>query len=299
MKHLICFLFLVTCSQLGFGQMLDNRECKVFTEDPFFNTQFIAQNKVKSMHGTLSTKKEMDLIRKGYLEYQYTFDRRGRLSSQFSAFGKPSNRIDTIVLSYDYSIDNLVTRRRKNDVHGFFSYDYEYEGANRSKETYYRDENVGPSKNQFELGRRFIITSESFTYEKFSDKQEKRKFYNNYGRVYKEEITYYNDLGYKVEIESRFIITNKRSNIKFEYDEKGRVSKRTEKYDITKPSNYVSTYAYDEVGNLIEENKYRDGKHVSIEQFLYDGRMLISASVSKDIPTNLITIIKYDYTFYE
>lgn len=281
------------------AQMLDNRECKVFTDDPFFNTDFIFRNKVKSMHGVLSTKKEMDRIRDGYLEYEYRFDSIGRLSSSFNAM-ESGSRIDTAVINYIYDVKGDMAILRRTDVHGFFSYHYEYDNLHRkSHETYYREENIGPSKFQFKLGKQYIIASESFKYDTINAKKHRVKYFNNYGKAYLEKISTYDDFGYLKEEAYRYILNNRRRTISYEYDEKGRTSKRTDLSTIGGKNEVVDTYTYDDIGNLVEQNRYRNGKHITVKSYLYDGRMLVSASVEKDVATTLITIIKYTYTFYE
>ena len=42
-------LFLLFTSFLGFSQMLDNQLGKAFSDDPFFNENFIKRNKIKKI----------------------------------------------------------------------------------------------------------------------------------------------------------------------------------------------------------------------------------------------------------
>jgi YD repeat-containing protein len=282
------------------AQILDNSEAKTFGEDPFFNRDFIERNKIQSIHGMMSGKKTMDRIREGKVEYHYQFDESGKLSMQLMAMRRNTGRIDSSIVNYEYSPKGTVTKKRRNDAYGFYSYSYELnEDEKVIKETYCRDENAGPSRFEFKQGKEFIISSESFSYEQPSDTIFVQKVYNNYGKAYMVNSTFYNFLGYKMRDESRFIVNNKRSKVMYSYDIRGRINKKVEYKSVGDTANVTHKYSYDEVGNLLEENTYHSGVHKSVRQFLYDENMLMNAMLTKDIETSFISIIQYTYTFFE
>ncbi len=282
------------------AQILDNSEAKTFGDDPFFNSEFIIQNRIKSIHGILSGKKSLDRIRQGKLEYQYDFDNAGQLTLQLMAMRKQSDRIDSSLICYEYSNSGALTTKRRNDAYGFYSYSYDLNEADQVvKETYYRDENTGVSRFDFQLGKQYVISSESFSYAQPNDTIKRQKVYNNYGKAYMENSTYYNGLGYKLREESRFIVNGRRSRTLYSYDERGRINKKVEYPNIADTATVSHTYSYDEVGNLLEENTYHSGVHKTVRQFLYDENMLMTAMLAKDVSSSYITIIQYTYTFYE
>ena len=45
------FIFILIIPTSFLGQMLDNRGCAVFSGEPFFYTEFIRSNKIKSITG--------------------------------------------------------------------------------------------------------------------------------------------------------------------------------------------------------------------------------------------------------
>jgi hypothetical protein len=45
------------------GQMLDNEKGDLFSETPFFNSKYIRSVNLKSIKGTISTKKELGTIK--------------------------------------------------------------------------------------------------------------------------------------------------------------------------------------------------------------------------------------------
>ena len=123
--------------------------------------------------------------------------------------------------------------------------------------------------------------------------------YNNYGKAYQEEVSYYNDLGFLTEIITRLIVNRKQSRVSFEYDERGLVSKKTDYSNLGGKNELSYTYEYDNLGNLLEINTYRNGEHKEKTEILYDGRMLMEAKLTMDMSTHVISIIKYEYGFYE
>jgi len=252
------------------------------------------------MIGQLSTKARLDIIREGNYDYHYAFDETGELLHQSSMLKRKNGQVDTAVVAYQYDEKHQMTTLRKTDAHGFFSYDYVYdENGDRVKQTYYRDTNEGPNQFEFKAGKRFIISSETFTWRKDIPNEITQRFHNNYGKAYMERTTKYDEEGFPTEIVDRFLRNNRTSRVEFEYDEFGRLAVRREITNFGQKSILERRFTYDEVGNLLEENTYRDGEHKLLKQYLYDGRMLVSASIEKDVPTNFLTIIKYTYEFYD
>jgi len=288
---------------LPFGvqaQMLDNSTCAVFTELPYFSEVFMKTNQVKNIHGVLTTKATMDRMRDGNKVYDFRFDTNGRLMHQASSRMKNGVPIDTAVTSYAQDADGNMLTLRKNDAHGFYSYEYSYdESGKRIGQTYYRDKNAGPSKFKFKQGKRFVISSETYTWETISPQEEKCKFFNNYGKVFMERYIRYDEYGYMVEVADRYVRTSRKIVVLFEYNERGMVSKRTETSTIGKGSVVRKEFKYDEVGNLLEIDFYRDEKHITHKELLYNESMLLSATIEKDVASNFLTIVKYTYTFFD
>ncbi len=273
----------------------------LFNDDPFFNTEFIRLNKVKSITGSRSTKKVQDIIRTKGLDYHYEFNTNGTLKQQMSTFHSNENGKDTSIISYQYNKHNCLTVKRKNDHFGFYSNNYQLDSSNNIvKKTYCRDENISSTKGDFKLGEQYVIVSDSFSYQTSSPTQTKKKFFNNYGKVYKEQTNYFNEFGYLIEEYSKFIIGNKKSKITYEYDEKGRVKAIDDFSDIANNKKLSQIYSYDEVGNVLEINFYKNEQHTTIKQYIYNKKsMLLDAQLIQDVETKLIRIIQYSYVFYK
>ena len=93
------------------------------------------------------------------------------------------------------------------------------------------------------------------------------------------------------------VVTKKGTVITYEYDAYHRPIKKTEVNNLMGKEEYRYEYDYDEAGNLLEERTYLNDEHTTTRQFLYDGRMLLSARLTKEMETGTIQIVKYTCQF--
>ena len=298
-KYLLSLFLFFLLSLNTKAQLLDANK-QLFDEDPFFNEKFIKINKIKSIKGSWSSKKVKDIIRKKNVDFYYEFDENGMLQQQYSTFLSQDIKKDTNVIAYTYNNENKIIVKRKTDNNGFFSLTYDYDAkGNLLKETYAREENASNTKNDFNLKKQYIIKTDSFHYERLSNNQEKITHYNSYGKSYKETFYYYDNLGYLSEVYTKYLIGNKKSKITYKYNETGKLSERTTHADLNKNFIKKEVFIYDEIGNLMEIKTYENDEYKTSTQFLYDKNMLMTAQLTKVITTEFLTIIQYEYGFYE
>ncbi|MCO6500367.1 MAG: hypothetical protein J5I47_08335 [Vicingus serpentipes] len=299
------FFFLLTSFIISFyapsnAQLLAINK-PLFSDDPFFNTLFIKENKIKSIKGSRSSKKIQDIIRSKGLDFYYEFDNKGNLSKQIATFiiGKVGK--DTNIITYEYNDNNHLILQRKSDNYGFYSHSYQLDSLNRIiKQTYNREENTYACKGSFMLCQRYPIASDSFSYQQIDSSQIKKIFYNNYGKPYKQQINYYDEFGYLTEEYTKFIIGNKKSKKTFEYDENGRLTNEHYTSYLSQEKKITQTFEYDNLGNVLSIKIFHDDKHITTKQFIYDQKtMLLTAQLIQDIPTEFIQIVQYQYTFFD
>ena len=297
--HIKILIALLFASNILEAQILDINK-PLFSDEPFFNSQFIKANKIKSIQGSRSSKKVKDIIRSKGLDFYYIFNSDGALTNQMSTFHNPIQSKDTNIIDYTYNQDHQLTIIRKSDAYGYYSHRYFYNNDNNIiRQTYYREENKCPSKNHFELAKEYIIMNDSFSYEKLSENQIKKIFYNNYHKPYKECISYYDDLGYLKEEYTKHLIGNKKSRITYEYDEKGRVFKIINTPNLNTKQQTTEIYSYDELNNVLEIKIHNNDTYTTSKQFLYDKKTyLLTAQIIQDVATEFIRIIQYQYTFF-
>lgn len=275
--------------------MLDNRYGSAFTDKPFFNVDFIRENKVHKLNGKFTYKKPGDMMRETQYMYVYEFDSLGRLSSSFET-RKDDGTIDTTWNVYLYNPENLLIEHKRGDGKGFTSTGYEYdEKGNQTKESYIREyvDSLGNAQ-------RTVLNSESMKYE-YYDLQVKKTVYNNYDLPYKYELIKYNELGYMVEREERLIMTMSVTTIKYTYNDKGYIAS----ISSFEGSNIIPTeetiYLYDDFGNLLEKHQYRNGVFTTEFEMIYNEKSkLLSYVLTRDVATNFIMILGLkDYEFFK
>jgi len=285
-------------NQKSYGQILELNQ-PLFTDEPFFNERFIKANKIKSITGSISSKKVRDIIRSKGLDFHYEFNKQGKLTHQISSHLSSGIKDSTTVI-YHYNENNSLAIKRKNDSYGFFSYNYTYDQNNQLiSQTYCRDENLYAAKNKFHLKSQFVISKDSFSYEKYDATQSKKKFYNVHGRLFKEQINYYDTYGYLIEEYTKFIIGNNKKKITYSYDENGRLSTKNTYINIAQDKKTTEEYSYDEIGNVLEIKVFSDGEQITSRQFLYDQKtMLLTAQIIQEVSSGFLRIIQYRYTFH-
>jgi len=160
---LLVILLSLIIPSTSISQILEHPEARYFGNEPFFNEDFIRRNDIKKIKSNISTKREMDRVRKTGTEHYYEFDRKGRLQRQYETYVHHDTVRDTTFIDYSYDREGRVERVRRNDLHGFFAYEYEYDSLGRVvEERYLRIENEGPSRYAFNPGERYIIDTETY-----------------------------------------------------------------------------------------------------------------------------------------
>ena len=274
--------------------MLDNRNGLAFTDKPFFDSEFIRINNVKSLNGRFTYKKPGDIMRNTEYEYVYSFDSLGRLISTFET-RKDDGTVDTTWNKYIYNNQNLVLEHKRGDGKGFtstlYSYDEKYRVISESFVREYVD--------SLDVLQRTILNAETMKYEEY-DGQVKKTVYNSYGLPYLQEFSFYNELGYLVERTERLMMTSRTSKITYEYNEKGLMSAiKTIVGDQEVPSEETK-FLYDEHGNLQDKHYYREGVFITEIEMLYNDRsMLLTYVLTRDVATNFIMILNFkEYDFF-
>ena len=280
---------------LGFGQMMENEKGTIFSDHPFFNEKFIRSVKLKSLTGTISTKKELGTIKQTGKKQAYFFNENGSLGGSFQVY--PKN--DTSFIFYEYDKNKNMIVKRFSDSYGFYSYTYTYNDQNEMvKKVYAREKNANKSKINFKLGEQYVVFEEGYKTE-VTDSSQTKVILNSNGRPYQRQQHFYNNLGYLIKVENKLLINNQVSKEVFAYNEKG-LLKSIQYYDHkdTIPTKGF-LYNYDEWGNVSFIDEYRKNVRIKHKEILYDqSNFILKTVLSQDLKTNLITITKFKPEFY-
>ena len=293
------FLIVLILPAYFSAQLLDNRRCEVFSGEPFFYTEFIHSNKIKSIKGSISTKEDLRVIKSKGLITKFLFDRSGNLIKQFDSFYRGKKK-DSSIITYHYDDEKNITTKRMSDSYGFFSYNYSYnEKGNVIRKTYCRDENATNNKNNFKLKKQYIIVNETYSYAR-SDSSLQKNVFNNHGSVYQKELYTYGVNRLLVKMVKKLTVNHKKAETTYKYNSEMKVSEMKTQKDMSKEVYSRFVYEYDQLGNLEVIDEYRNEVLKTHKEVIYDkATFLMKAFLVQDINSNFITITKFTYTFFD
>ena len=297
MNRVILLLFCLSINQL-FAQMINNESGQIFTETPFFNEKYIRSVKLKSITGTISSKKELGAIKSSGKKEVYIFNEKGNLTIHYLTSNTKS-KPDTTFTFYEYNLKNENTIFRVSDSYGFYSYSKKYNDLGKLiNKTYSREKNASKSKMNFKLEEKYVIFQESYLYEN-KDSIIEVTTLNSNGRPYQRQIYYYDSFNYLFKIHTRLLISNSTKYEKYTYNDRGFLKSIQYFNNENETPIKELRYDYDEWGNVTFMDEYKDNVRVIHKELLYDPSTLILKTIlSQDLVSNLITIIKYKPEFY-
>ena len=295
-RLILLFLFFRSFSLSA--QMINNGMANLFTETPFFNEKYVRSVNLKSITGTISTKKELGAIKSSEKKEAYIFNKKGNLIIHYLANNIKSKK-DTVFTFYEYNKENKNTVMRVSDSYGFYSYTKNYDSSSRLlNQVFSREKNASKSKMNFKLDEKYVIFEESYQYSS-QDSVQIVTTLNSNGRPYKVEKKFYNHLGYLTKSTTKLLISNKMKYEIYHYNDRGFLkSKQYFKEAIKLPLKEIK-YDYDEWGNVTFMDEYKNNERIIHKELLYEPSTLILKTIlSQDLVSNLITITKFKAKFY-
>jgi YD repeat-containing protein len=298
-KIIVCFLLFF--SQIAIAQVIDVSK-KIFSDEAFLNAEIIKENKVKSMMVEIQSKADHKPIVHHNTWQAYDFDQQGRIIRSYKFFKKADYHFDTIVVSYEYDLQNRIATKRMSDNFGFYSLNYEYDSKGALvKEIYCRDISSGNGHLDFKLQKQYPIAVETFKTECYTTTQCKRFTLNNLGNAYKETLIYYDKKGNVISEETSYINTGKREKRSYNYDEKGRITEITDYTDVAGEQTLLISVDYDKQGRIIKYMAYKNNQLKDNAEFLFleNKPQIISAYINRKESEKQMDIYKITYTFWD
>ena len=122
----LILLFLSFISFSSSAQMINNGMANLFLRLRFFNEKYVRSVNLKSITGTISTKKELGTIKKSEKKEAYIFNKKDILIIHYLA---NNTKINTILFFtfYEYNKENKNVVMRVSDSYGFYSYSKNYD----------------------------------------------------------------------------------------------------------------------------------------------------------------------------
>ena len=288
------FTFLLS-AVLSNAQMIYNLEGNAFTDLPYFDVSFIRVNKIKSVSGNYSRKKDGDMIRNTNDIFEYKFDSLGYLISTFETKTVDS-KTDTLMNFYEYTSLGKISLHRKSEYGGISSFHYKYDSLNRLIAVENRRDVLD---KEGKLLNSIVLNHESMKYFPIENGW-KKVIYNNYNLPYLEETEKRNTDGYLIETTQRMRMASSEYKKVYAYSEKGLLS-RVSLYHSELVAPYEEwLFKYDSFGNVIEKHTYKNEKFTNDLQIIYDTKtQLLGSTIQKEANSNFMWILRFQrYTFY-
>jgi hypothetical protein len=276
-----------------------NLSKELFSNEPFFNADFISENHIKSIKGEFHFKRDKEKMISKNSSICYEFDTLGRLIRQYATVPKAETLPDTVFIYFEYDSINRVSIKRTADNFGFYSYSFVYDNrGNVIKEIYNREISSGTYLGDFNLARQFPMGTEEFVFEYFGPFHFKKKILNNLGVAYKEILYQVNEKKMIVEENGIFLTTGQREKKVFTYNDKFQLVEKAEFSDIAGGNSIRYSYQYDETGNLLEIKKHKNEELIQFTEFMLNDKGAITAKLTRHIAEKLIDIIKFSIDYY-
>lgn len=275
--------------------MINNITGNAFTDVPYFDQKIIYANRIKSIEGTFSRKKDGDIIRATNDVFNYKFDSLGRLESILETKTDALKK-DTTVQFYFYDSLNRLVMQRKTEFGGVSAYYFDFDSIGRVVKITQKRDVLDKFGN---LKQSFLMNQEYKSYEE-SSLGSKTIVSNNYNLPYKEEWEIRNADGYLLESIENFIMIELLKSKKYFYNEKGLLSSIAI-YENNAPNPIEENiFKYDALGNLIEKHTKRNGIFIKDLQIIYDNKtQLLGSFIQREVASNFMYIVRFkDYKFY-
>ena len=240
----IVVCLLINC---GFSQILNNRRGEVWTDNPFFNRQYIKDNNIRSIKGRYCYKDPGKPMRETNFMHVFDFDSLGRIVQKYETRlddGSP----DTVFQKYAYNVEGSLVYYSQGTSfnYNYTLYFYDKFNSLESTESYIQ--------LVYKNGEVKTVLDKKESYEYNIDGIDTIKITkNSYDLAFKKEWKTYNRQGYVTSIDERFISNGQGKSEYFEFGESGNMEKKT--FQNTRDSYPKTTYlfTYDSLGNVQEK----------------------------------------------
>lgn len=274
--------------------MLDNSRGEAFTNKPFFNKSFIANNKIKTIKGRFNYKKSGQAMYPTEYYYVYDFNENGQLISTYET-RKDDGTADTTWNEYIYDVAGSLIEHKQGNSNSKSGTIYRLDDKKRVISEEYLTETIDSSGKKTVV----LVNSETMSYEDYG-LQLKKTVSNSYGLPYKTEMTYFDENGYLLEREERFSRTSNFNKQLYTYNEKGLLATVSTFQKGNVEPLEEERYQYDQYGNLTEKHLYKNGVFTTDTQIVYSEQTkLMTAVIIREVKTDFLMVIRFgEYEYF-
>lgn len=285
---------------MAFSQLLDNSNGQVFTDEPFFNTEFIKEQGIETISGRFLYYQLGKKMEESDYFQEFTFNKEGLLVQKEVCNERTERRGSNYTL-YSYDDRGNVTSKIIKDFYDISGYFYQYDPQSRiSKQEFRQNLTRRKDSSRFDLGTDYVVTSHRSSYRIFDDQLHQTVF-NQYNRPYTDVIVYFDSTNRKVMKEEKLRMTKARKLTTYSYIEKNLLDTIKVFFaDEVTPSE-MTTFEYNEKGLITKREEFKSGELSKVIEVIYkDKTALINDILIKDVAKNFITIVELrSYTYFD
>jgi hypothetical protein len=279
------------CFNCAFAQLQIASAYNKLTEDASFAPNFMQQKRVLQITTTISKKKTLEAMIPLSKKYIYHFSRKGSMVKKEIVFTDNSDPKNT---HYTYDDVGNLTSEQTNEYNSFFTNYYEYDHLGRIKVlSTYREVGVTTENGNVIIESRNLVDKKNYSYQPVSNGT-KKHYHNNYGRIYKYDLTTLSADGLIQSIQTKFISVRNYGFKKIFYADK--IPIRVELEEDGKVSEFRNVY--DGKKRLQKQDVYINNASVFTTEYIYNDDGLLTAQIRMDHSQDEMLIYQYNYKHY-
>ncbi|MBU2018536.1 MAG: hypothetical protein KJ941_02720 [Bacteroidetes bacterium] len=272
-----------------------NKSGEVWTNEPFFNADYIRTNHIQLIKGRYSYKNPGKPMYETDFRRVFEFDTLGRIVQVYET-KTDDGTVDSTFQKYAYNEKGHLIYYSYGTRSNFTYNTFFYDQSNYliSKETYIQINYVS-GESKIVLDRK-----ESYEY-KVEGIDTLKITKNSYNLPFKKEWKTYNKEGLVTRLDERYVGNGQGKSEIFEFSETGNLEKKSFKNTRDAYPRNIYTFTYDTLGNVQEKKVINDLDVAQEIQFVYnENNGKLSAILERENDSDFISIIRFqDYRYFE
>lgn len=300
MKNVTLLLAMALClcqPEEPAAQIIDNRLGNAFSEEMYFNQEFLWQNKIKTIQGIVSVKRPGRTIQPLPDQIVFHFNEVGLLKA-FDKVTSVLHLVDSLRVEYKRNDLGEVELRRETGTRGILTQSVHYDDQGRIKRIDFgKSENQSADPAKLEPGKMIVVNSESYEYYPAGTRDVRRRAFNNYGLFYSERTVMRDSLGYITREVEELVMSGRTITRTYRYNDKGWIDEIIQT-DNQGSAEKTDIFYYDPLGNLQKVEYYQIRELTREIEVLYLENMLVEALIDHDVQSGDIRITKFAYEYH-
>jgi hypothetical protein len=269
--------------------MIDPKRGEPFSDQPFFDDEFVNWQKIKSLKGNFIYMSSDGAIRSTTYTLCFEFDTLGRLSYQYETC-KDDGTKDTTWNYYAY-----------NEKSQLIAHTNCYGQSCKSNQFIWDEKDFVKIKQELiyepEINPKLVYRDSIDT--KISDEYIFHNYYNNSGGLYLIEETHIDYMKRPLSKSKRYVNTSEVWNEDYQYNTSGKLLEIKSYKGIDTLIYTKQNYEYNDLGNLLKYSIIENGHVIKETEFLYNEIGILESLITQNYKLGLVTLIRFsDISFY-